>query len=116
MIDVIKPKPDTRDYKGNLPLFYTIRQNDSLMIKQYFKRNKDYFSYRNYKYETIFHIAAKYNSIEALKALICKTVFIEEMLNKDFKGDTPIHLAAKYGSLEVLEFYLTAVSRRFLEI
>ena len=31
-----------------------------------------YFEMRNFKYETIFHIAAKYNSLESLKALLGK--------------------------------------------
>lgn len=51
-----------------------------------------------------------------MKELIGKTVFVEELLKKDFKGDTPIHTAAKSGSLEVLEFFVTACSKGFLEV
>ena len=54
--------------------------------------------------------------MESLKQLIGKTVFIEELLKKDFKGDTPIHVAAKSGSMDILEFYATACSKSFLEI
>lgn len=40
------------------------------MIKKQFKSKKSYFKLRNYKYETIFHIAAKYNAKEALQETI----------------------------------------------
>jgi len=53
---------------------------------------------KNYKHETIFHIAAKFNSLNSLKQLIGRSVFIEELVKKDFKGDTPLHLAAKNGN------------------
>jgi hypothetical protein len=86
------------------------------MIRRYFTRGREYFVLRNYKYETIFHIAARYNSLASLKQILGRTVFIEELLKKDYKGDTPIHTAAKSGSLEVLEFMVTACSKGFLEI
>ena len=68
------------------------------MIEKYFTKGKEYFKLRNYKYETIFHIAARYNSIDAIKEIVGKNVFIEELVKKDFKGDTPIHQAAKHRS------------------
>jgi len=71
---------------------------------------------RNYKFETLFHIVGRFNSLSSLRELISRTVFIEELLKKDFKGDTPIHTAAKSGNLEVLEFYVTACTKTFLEI
>jgi hypothetical protein len=81
---------------------------------------------RNYKYETIFHIAAKYNSLECLKALLTvKTtvkgadkmvVFLPHMLKKDYEGNTAVHVAAKTGSLEILEFFLSSITPGFLEI
>ena len=86
------------------------------MIKTYFKKGKDYYQLRNYKHETIFHIAARYNSLESLKQLLGKSIFIEELLKKDFKGDTPLHTAAKNGNLEILQFYATSVTKNFLEI
>jgi ankyrin repeat protein len=66
IVNAIKPRPDTRDFYGNLPIFYSIMQNDALMISKYFTKGREYFLLRNYKYETIFHIAARYNSLEAL--------------------------------------------------
>ena len=113
---MIRPRPDTKDYYGNLPIFYSIMQNDVEMIKKYFKKGREYFHLRNYKYETLFHIAAKYNSLEALKELLGNCIFIEELLKKDFKGDTPIHLAAKNRSFKILEFFCTSVTKNFLEM
>lgn len=86
------------------------------MIQTYFKKNKDYYQLRNYKHETLFHIAARYNSLEALHCLLGRSIFIEELLKKDFKGDTPIHTAAKQGSLDVLKFYVSSVTKNFLLI
>jgi len=76
--------------------------NDVEMIKKYFKKSKDYFNLRNYKNETIFHIAAKFNSVDSLVELIGRSVYIEELVKKDFKGDTPLHIAAKNGNIEIL--------------
>jgi ankyrin repeat protein len=45
-----------------------------------------------------------------------KTVFVEELVKRDFKGDTPLHAAAKAGSIDILEFFLTASTPAFLEI
>jgi ankyrin repeat protein len=86
------------------------------MVKKYFKKGRDYFNLRNYKHETIFHIAAKFNAVESLKELIGRAVYIEELVKKDFKGDTPLHTAAKNGNKEILEFYMTACTKNFLEL
>lgn len=91
-------------------------KDDLLMIKKYFTRSREYFNLRNYKYETIFHIAGKYNSLSCLKELLGRTVFIEELIKKDYKGDTPIHMAAKGGNIEILEFLITACTKNFTEM
>ena len=64
--EIMKPKPELRDYSGNLPLFSSVASNDVEMIQAHFKRGRDYFSIRNYKYETLFHVAASKDSLEAL--------------------------------------------------
>ena len=110
------PRPDTSDYYGSLPLYYSIELNDAPMIKKQFKEGKGYFSLRNYKYETIFHKAAKHNAVDALKATIGKAIFIKELLRKDYEGNTPIHSAAKAGSVDALEFLLSAATRGFTEM
>lgn len=66
MIEAISPWPDIPDYEGNLPLFYTVKNNDFQMIETYFTKGKSYFGYRNYKYQSIFHIAARHNSFETI--------------------------------------------------
>jgi ankyrin repeat protein len=86
------------------------------MIESYFTKSRTYFPLRNYKFETVFHIAAKHNSLEAIKYLTSKTAFFEELIKKDYKGDTPIHTAIKNGSYETLEFYLKRVTGKFLTI
>jgi ankyrin repeat protein len=91
-------------------------QDDANMITKYFKKGRDYFNLRNYKHETIFHVAAKFNALASLKELIGRTVFIEELVKKDFKGDTPLHAAAKNGNLEILEFFMSASTKNFLDI
>ena len=116
IVDEIRPRPDTVDYYGNLPLFYTLQKDDVPMLEKYFTKNTEYFRLRNYKYETVFHICAKNNSIESLKKLVGRFVFIQQMLKKDYVGNTAIHVAAKAGALEVLEFLCTAVTPSFLEI
>lgn len=116
IVDEIRPRPDTPDYMGNLPLFYTIMQNDEMMINKYFKKTRDYFSLRNYKWETIFHVAAKANAVESIKKLVGRCVFLPHMLKKDYEGNTAIHVAAKLGSIEMLDFLLSSVTPGFLEI
>lgn len=69
-IDLIKPRPDIKDFFGNLPIFYAVQNNDVEMISRFFKKGKDYFNYRNYKLQSIFHVAAKHGSLETLKILI----------------------------------------------
>jgi ankyrin repeat protein len=66
IVDSIKPRPDTKDYYGNLPIFYSIMNDDVEMIKKYFKKGREYYTLRNYKYETIFHIAGKYNALTCI--------------------------------------------------
>lgn len=112
----IKPLPDTKDYYGNLPIFYSIKNNDALMINKYFKKGKQYFHIKNFKNQNMFHIAGHFNSLEALTTIVKNNIFFEELLKKDHKGNTPIHTAAKAGSVEVLEFYLTNCTQKFLEI
>lgn len=90
--------------------------NDDQIIKKLFKKGKQYFSLRNYKYETIFHVAAKHNSLQSLKEIVQNSIFVEELLKKDYKGDTPIHIAARRGHIEILEFFITAVTPGFVEI
>ena len=60
----IKPRLNVLDYYGNLPIHYTIRRDDLSMVTNYYSKrdSSEYFEVRNYKYETIFHVAAKYNS------------------------------------------------------
>lgn len=97
-----------------MAIHYTLANDDVDMVNKYFIKGKEYYDLRNFKYETIFHIAAKHNSIKALKAVLKKTVFIEELLKRDFKGDTPLHAAAKAGSIDVMEFFLSACTTPFL--
>lgn len=56
--EAMKLKPDLRDYNGALPLFYSLKNDDHKMISTYFKKGKEYFAIKNYKYESIFHVAA----------------------------------------------------------
>ena len=88
------------------------------MVLNYFQARscEDYFDHRNFKYESIFHIAGKHNSINSLKALLRGSIFVEELLKRDFKGDTPLHTAAKSGSLDILKFFLSACTPAFLEL
>lgn len=98
IVDAIKPRPDIKDFYGNLPLFYSLKNNDSEMVQFLFKKGYDYFSLRNYKNESIFHLAAKHNSLDSLKILIDNQPFAAEIVRKDYKGDTPLHIAAKKGN------------------
>lgn len=86
------------------------------MIENHFKKGKEYFVLRNYKNETILHIAAKHNALESLKKLLGRAIFTPLLLKKDYKGDTCFHVAAKHGSLEVIEFLGGGATRAFLEI
>ena len=69
---------------------------------------------RNFEFETLFHVAARYNSLASLKVLLGRTIFVEELLKKDWKGDTPLHTALTNGSLEMAEFLLSSVTPNFL--
>ena len=116
MCEEIRPRPDTVDYMGNLPLYFTLARDDAIMVGRHFQKTRDYFSLRNYKYETIFHVAARHNAEASLKALLRRVVFLPHMLKKDYEGNTAIHVAAKHGNLEILGFLLSSVTAGFLEI
>lgn len=121
LVGDIKPKTNVKDYYGNLPIHYTIAKDDIEMVESYYLKrgSRTFFNVRNFKYETIFHTAAKHNALMSLEALLGKkkqTIFLEELLKRDFKGDTPLHTAVKHGSREILEFFLTACTKPFLEL
>ena len=50
-------------------------KDDYEMVKKYFINPKAYFELRNFKFETIFHVAAKNNSLKSLKTMLGKGVF-----------------------------------------
>jgi ankyrin repeat protein len=75
------------------------------MIEKFFAgRPKECFKLRNYKWETVFHIAAKANSLDSLKLIVGRAVFIDQLLKKDYAGNTAIHIAAKNGNMEILKY------------
>lgn len=76
----IGPKFDTQDYYGNLPLHYTIMKDDTQMVEQYHSKFKGCIDKKNFRNETMLHIAAKHNSVESLKELVRNTVWIESLL------------------------------------
>lgn len=116
IVDEINPRPDTPDYYGSLPLYYALQQDDLPMLEKQFKEGRKYFALRNYKHETIFHVAAKNNARDSLKFLVSRSVFIQELLRKDYKGDTAIHAAAKAGAVETLVFLCQHATPGFLEM
>jgi hypothetical protein len=63
LVDEIDPRPDTPDFYGSLPLYYSLQLDDLRMLKKQFTQGKKYFSFRSYKYETVFHVAAKNNAL-----------------------------------------------------
>lgn len=86
------------------------------MLSKHFTKGKKYFHLRNNKNETVFHVAAKHNAKESIQMLNGRTVFLEELLKKDFKGDTPIHVAAKTGNWEITEYFLMGCTKAFIEM
>lgn len=86
------------------------------MIVKQFRGGREYFNMRNYKHETIFHIAGKNNALESLEFIVGKNVFIDYMLLRDYEGNTPLHSAAKAGNLEILRWFCKHVTKGFLEI
>ena len=74
------------------------------MIEKQFSGGPEYFKLRNYKYETIFHIAAKNNSLNSIKYIVGKSIFIEQLLKRDYEGNTAFHSAAKAGNGEILKW------------
>lgn len=116
IVDEINPRPDTPDYYGCLPLYYSIKENDFAMIKKQFRAGKEYFKLKNYKSATIFHMAGLYNAKESLELMCGKHVFVEHLLKRDYKGNTAFHSAAKSGSFETLQFLMGSATPAFLEI
>ena len=55
-------------------------------------------------------------SKEAIEQICGKSIFIQELLKRDYKGDTAIHAAAKSGSIEMLNFLMGSCTQGFLEI
>jgi len=102
------PSAQGPDFYGNHPLFYSVIQNDVEMIKKCFTRGRDYLTLKNYKYRTFLHIAARYNSIDAIKQLLGNQIFFQALIDRDYKGNTALHIAAKHNSKEVFEFLATA--------
>lgn len=76
------------------------------MVMRLFKKGRDYFNIRNYKNESIFHVAAKSGATDSIKILIDGITFTEELLKKDYLGNTPLHYAARKGNLSILEFFV----------
>lgn len=107
MVEVVKPRPDIKDYYGCLPLFYALEKNDVEMVTRLFKKGRDYFNLRNYKLESVFHIAAKNASLDSLKILVDGVPFPEELLKKNYTGNTPLHYAAKKGNVVMLEYFIS---------
>lgn len=107
IVDTVKPRPDIKDYYGCLPLFYSLEKNDVEMVTRLFKKGRDYYNLRNYKLESIFHMAAKNGSLDSLKILVDGVTFTEELLKKDYTGNTPLHYAAKKGNVAMLEYFIT---------
>jgi len=116
IVDAIRPRPDTKDFYGNLPVMYSVMQDDVEILQKHFRKGRDYFGLRNYRHETVFHVAAKFNALRSLQVLTGRAVFIEELVRKDYKGDTPMHVAAKKGNVEILEFLMSNCTRSFMEI
>lgn len=77
LVDEIDPRPDTPDFQGALPLFYSVALNDVAMLQKQFRKGTQYFTLHNAKYQNVFHIAAKRNSLEAIKFICQKNVFVE---------------------------------------
>lgn len=50
IVQDIRPKLDTKDYYGNLPIHYTIAKDDHKMVMQYFKEPELYFPLTNFKH------------------------------------------------------------------
>jgi ankyrin repeat protein len=116
IVEAIKPRPDIKDYYGNLPLFYAIERNDTELVQRLFKKGRDYFNLRNYKNESIFHIAARKNARNSLEILVDGRHFTEELLKKDYSGNTPLHYAAKKGHSQLLEFFMEEQTKLLLDI
>ena len=114
LVDEIDPRPDTPDFKGSLPLFYSIALNDVPMLKKQFKKGSEYFTLRNAKYQSVFHIAAKHNALEAIQFICQKSAFVDQLLKRDYQGNTPIHTATKAGHARVLQWLVRNSSPNFL--
>ena len=71
-----------------------------------YKKQRDYFNLRNFKNQSIFHVAAKHNALDALKVLIDIHVFSDEVVKKDYNGNTPLHVAKKKGHRDIYEFFI----------
>jgi hypothetical protein len=74
------PWPDTVDCYRSLPLYYSIQQDDPPKLEKQFTKGSVYFTLRNYKYETVFHIAAKNNVKNSLWFTCGRSVFINSCL------------------------------------
>lgn len=77
LADEIDPRPDTPDYYGSLPLYYTLQQDDLPMLVKQFTKGIHYFGLRNYKHETVFHIAGKNNALRSIQFIVGRHVFVE---------------------------------------
>ena len=116
LVDEIDPRPDTPDFYGSLPIYYSLQQDDLPMLKKQFRKGSGYFGLRNYKFETVFHIAGKNNALNSLKFICGRAVWIDQMLKRDYEGNTPLHSAAKAGSYEVLLWFLQNTTPQFSQI
>lgn len=81
-------------------------KNDVEMVETYYCYFNGSINKKNFRNETILHIAAKYDSIESLQELVRDDAWVESLLEKNFMGDTPIHTAAKKGNKKILKFFL----------
>ena len=84
-------------------------RNDVALIQEMYKKQKDYFTLRNFKNQSIFHVAAKYNALDALKILIDIHVFSDELVKKDYNGNTPLTVAKKKQNRIIYDFFLESI-------
>jgi len=95
--------PNLRNKKGLPPIFYTENCKDMMLLLHATDRDI-VANTRNEHGETLLHLAARYNCVEAAQILV---EFID-INSRDADGNTALHLACIYRNFEMIKWLLSA--------
>ena len=95
------------DSSGNNAVHYAVQENDARAVDMLLKMQVSLAYERNHVQQTPLHVAARYGSPEAIKALLRRCPDVAEMV--DGNGCNAFHATVVSGKLDTLRCLLSRV-------